>query len=204
MTHRGVLLIGVTFVVGLLPVLTMAVPYPGADPCQYIAARCGTSTAGVVNMIVKGIETIATFLAVGGGALAVVYSVIGGFQMLLSFGDEGKFNRGRSSVTWALVGFGLMLGSQVIANFIYDRATIAAGATAPLIGLMEVVVSTIVGLLNTFFVLIVMFAGVRAVIGRGKTEEFTSAKHAVGFAIAGAIVVNLARALAVATFNVLG
>jgi hypothetical protein len=183
-----------------------AAPYPGADPCTYLgaAARCGTNTAGVIAMVNTIIVAIATFLAVGGGALAVLYTVIGGFQMLLSFGDEGKFTRGRTSVTWALVGFGLLLGSQMIVNFIADKASQAAANPAPLLKVMEVVVSSILGLLNVFFLIIITAAGVRAIIGRGKQEEFTQAKHAIGFAIAGALIINLARALAIATFNILG
>lgn len=182
-----------------------AAPFPGADPCTFLGAtHCGTTTAGVVAMVNTAIVAIATFLAVGGGGLAVLYAVVGGFQMLLSFGDEGKFTRGRTSVTWALVGFGLLLGSQMIVNFIAGQASIAMSDPAPLLKLMEVVVSSILGLLNVFFVIIIMAAGVRAIIGRGKQEEFTQAKHAVGFAIAGALIINLARAVATAVFNVFG
>ncbi|OGJ64384.1 hypothetical protein A3C37_03780 [Candidatus Peribacteria bacterium RIFCSPHIGHO2_02_FULL_53_20] len=192
-------------VLGVLPMIAAeAAPFPGADPCTFLGgAQCGTSTAGVENLARIAINSIATFLAVGGGALAVIYTVIGGFQMLLSFGDEGKFTRGRTSVTWALVGFGLVLGSQMIVNYILGQASMAIG-TAPLLKLMEMIVNSILGLLNVFFVIIIMAAGVRAIIGRGKQEEFTQAKHAIGFAIAGALIINLARALATATFNILG
>lgn len=182
-----------------------AAPFPGADPCTFLgAARCGTSTAGIIALVNTAIVSIATFLAIGGGALAVLYTVIGGSQMLLSFGDEGRFTRGRTSVIWALVGFGLVLGSQMIVNFIAGQANLAMSAPAPLLKIMEVIVTSVLGLLNVAFVIIIMAAGVRAIIGRGKQEEFTQAKHAIGFAIAGALIVNLARALATATFNILG
>ncbi|TSC57298.1 MAG: hypothetical protein Greene041662_994 [Candidatus Peregrinibacteria bacterium Greene0416_62] len=189
---------------GLLhSVAAYAALYPFADPCTYLgAARCGTNTAGVENLIKVAIESVATFLAVGGGALAVLYTVVGGLQMLLSFGDEGRFTRGRSSVTWALVGFGILLGSQMIVGFISDTADLATGAAAPLLTLMEVIVSSILDLLNVLFVIIIMAAGIRAIIGRGKQEEFTKAKHAIGFAIAGALIINLARALATATLKI--
>lgn len=184
----------------------VAAPYPLTDPCTYLGGggRCGTSTAGVIKMVNTAIVAIATFLALGGGALAVLYVVIGGFQMLLSYGDDSKFTRGKTSIIWALVGFGLVLGSQMIVNFIAAQASIAAGAQAPILKLMEVVVSTILGLLNVFFVIIIMTAGIRAIISRGKQEQYTQAKHAVGYAIAGALVINLARALAHAVLNALG
>lgn len=181
-----------------------AVAYPGAEPCTYIGGyHCGTSTSGVETAVGAAMDKVAEFLAVGGGGLAVLYTAVGGLQMLYSNGDEGKFTRGRTSMTWALIGFGLVLGSQMIVNFIYDRAAVAVGTT-PLLDLMRSVVDTILILMNVLFVIIIMAAGVKAIIGRGKPEEFTTAKRAVGYAIAGALVVNLARALANAVYNILG
>ncbi len=182
-----------------------AVAYPGAEPCTYIGGtHCGTSTPGVELVVNNAFVKIAEFLAVGGGGLAVLYTAVGGLQMMYSNGDEGKFTRGRTSMTWALIGFGLVLGSQMIVNFIYDRASVAAGSPTPLLDLMRSIVDTILMLMNVLFVIIIMAAGVKAIISRGKPEEFTTAKRAVGFAIAGALVVNLARALANAVFNILG
>lgn len=176
--------------------------FPAVNPCTYLGG-CGTA-GGVVAFVNTAIVSIATFLAVGGGALAVIYTVVGGLQMVLSAGDDGKFTRGRTSVQWALIGFGILLGSQMIVNFIAAQASLAAGAPAPILELMRVVVGTILGLLNVIFLIIIMISGVRAIIGRGKQEEYTTAKHAVGYALAGAIVINLARALAYAVFNILG
>ena len=51
--------------------------------------------------------------------------------MLLSYGDDSKFTRGKTSIIWALVGFGLVLGSQMIVNFIAAQASIAAGPPLP-------------------------------------------------------------------------
>lgn len=181
-----------------------AVFYPGAEPCTYIGGfHCGTTTAGVETAVGNAMDSITQFLAVGGGGLAVLYTAVGGLQMLLSFGDEGKFTRGRTSITWALIGFGLVLGSQMIVNFIDDRAAVAVGG-APLLDLMASVVNTILMLMNVLFVIIIMAAGVKAVIGRGKPEEFSTAKRAIGYAIAGALIVNLARALSTAVFNIFG
>lgn len=183
----------------------VAAPYPGVDPCTYLGYHCGTSTAGVITMVNTAIVAIATFLAVGGGALAVLYAVIGGFQILLSYGDDSKYARGKTSVIWALIGFGLVLGSQMIVNFVADQATTAAGHPAsPLLGLMNIVVESILGLLNVFFVIIIMAAGIRAIISRGKQEDYTQSKRAVGYAVAGALIINLARALANAVLSALG
>jgi hypothetical protein len=181
-----------------------AVPYPGSDPCTYIGGNhCGTTTAGIETNVDNAFIKIAEFLAVGGGGLVVLYTAIGGLQMLYSFGDEGRFTRGRNSVQWALIGFGLVLGSQMIVNFIYDRAALAIGTT-PLLSLMTSVVNAITSLMTVLFVLVAMAAGIKAIIGRGKQEEFTAAKRAIGYAIAGALIVNLARALGQAVFLVLG
>ncbi|MBM3227823.1 hypothetical protein FJZ27_03105 [Candidatus Peribacteria bacterium] len=180
------------------------VAYPEGDPCTYIGGRhCGVSAASVEADVNASIVKIVEFLAAGAGGLVVLYTVVGGLQMLYSFGDEGKFARGQTSVRWALIGFALVLGSQMIVNFIYDRARVAVGAT-PLLSLMTSIVDTITNLMTVIFVIVAMAAGVKAIIGQGKQEEFTAAKRAIGFAIAGAFVINLARALSKAVFIVLG
>lgn len=187
-----------------LPVMgVQAAPYPGADPCTYLGAHCSTSTAGVLTMANTFGGAVATFLAIGGGALAVIYVVVGGFQMLLSYGDDSKLTRGKTSVQWALVGFGLVLGSQMVVNFVAMRAGGALTAT-PLLSLMTTIVDSLLLLMNVFFVIIVCAAGLKAILSRGKQEDYTQAKHAVGYALAGALVMNLARALAGAVFNILG
>lgn len=176
---------------------------PTVDPCAYLGGGFCTSASAVVTMVNTAIVSIATFLAVGGGALAVIYTVIGGLQMVLSAGDDGKFTRGKTSVQWALIGFAILLGSQMFVNFIAGQASLAAASSTPLLSLMGIVVSTIVGLLNVIFGIVIMISGIRAIISRGKQEEYTTAKHAVGYAIAGAIVINLARALSYAVYNIL-
>lgn len=184
--------------------LVLAAPKPDADPCTYLGGGFCTSSGGVENMVNSAIKAFGEFFALGGGAFAVIAIAIGGFMMLLSFGDEGRFNKGKESIQWGIIGFGLVLATQVIVNFVADQVAPAGQSDLPFLVLFEQVVNSVLILLNISFVLIAIAAGIRAIVGRGKTEEFSAAKKALGFAIAGAILVNLARALAYATLHLFG
>jgi hypothetical protein len=183
-----------------------AAPLPGADPCTFVpnAPPNCTTTATMDAMLNAIASNFGDFLVVGGGALCVLFTAIGGLQMLLSFGDESKFTRGRNSVIWALIGFAVVLGTQVIVNFVAAGALAAAANTAPFLKLMEQVVAAILVLMNVIFAIIITAAGIRAIIARGSSEDYTAAKKAVGFAIAGALMINLSRALAEIVLNLLG
>src|SRR3989339_1448153 len=110
------------FVFGLLfaPVAAIAAP-PGIDPCWTLGAGFCDSAAGQ-SVIDDGIVRTGLLFAGLAGAAAVLFAVIGGAQLLLSFGDESKITKGRNSMIFALGGFALVLASQAIVSFVVASA----------------------------------------------------------------------------------
>ena len=185
------------FVFGLLfaPVAAIAAP-PGIDPCWTLGAGFCDSAAGQ-SVIDDGIVRTGLLFAGLAGAAAVLFAVIGGAQLLLSFGDESKITKGRNSMIFALGGFALVLASEAIVSFVVASAGAGRLHTAsnPFIGGMQLITNTIVVALNILFVLVMVVSGIRMVIGHGKSDEFTKARQALIYAVAGAFFVNVAHAL---------
>jgi len=172
------------------PVAAYAAP-PPVSPCVFCNATLGNS------IIDNGIAQLGLFFAGLGGGAAVVFAVIGGAQVLLSFGDESKITKGRNSLIFSLAGFALLLASQAIVSFTVASAGAAmldvGGGVNPLLSLMTGVVQALLIALNSLFVLVMVVAGVRLVIGR-KQEEFGKARQMLIYAIVGAFFVNVSHA----------
>lgn len=179
----------------LIPSLAVAAPpQPGVDPCAGIG---GCSTDGVLIMSTAVQSTAALFVAVAAGA-SILFVVVGGFLMLLSFGNESTSTKGRNSVIFALGGFALTLSAQAIVSFIINSAFstgLQNSAANPALGLMATAVYIMMSVFNVIFVLIMIGAGFRMVLGHGKSDEFSKARNTLIYAIVGAVVINVARAI---------
>ncbi|MDO8648300.1 MAG: hypothetical protein Q7R81_00790 [Candidatus Peregrinibacteria bacterium] len=138
-------------------------------------------------------------LAAGG---AVIFTVWGGVQMLLSMGDETKITKGKQGVIYALLGLGLALVSQTIVEFV-STENYGQGNNEEFLfgGLLPAAVRIILLLFNVAFLIVLMFAGTRMVLSGGKSDEYTKGTATIRWAIIGAIVVNLGRALVEAFLN---
>ena len=183
-----------SFFIGLMlaPVAAFAA-LPPVIPCSFCDVSLGNS---IIN---NGIAQLGLFFAGLGGGAAVLFGVIGGAQVLLSFGDESKITKGRNSLIFSLAGFALVLASQAIVSFTVASAGNAAlevaGGVNPLLSLMTGIVGALLTALNSLFVLVMVVAGVRMVIGHGKQEEFGKARQTLIYAIVGAFIVNVSHAL---------
>jgi hypothetical protein len=168
------------------------------DPCKYIPGGC--DKGAVPDMLTRGISSFAQGFVAFGGAATVFAVVIGGAQIILNFGDESKVDKGRHSIQWALGGFALVLASQTLVNFIYQSFLPYAGSETATISILAGIVEIILSVFNVTFVLMILFAGVRMVLARGKTDEFDKAKTMIVWAAIGALVINVAHAATRAIF----
>ena len=170
-----------------------------------VLAQCfgiaGCSAAG--NQMIPFIITIATLLVEIAAGLSVVFVVVGGMMMLLSFGNESIATRGRTSVIFSLVGFAIVLISQAIVSFVVARVNLGlAGAPPrPDIALMEVFVRSALNIFNVSFALMCIYSGFRMVFSRGESGELDQTKKVLYYGVSGAILVNLAYALVNATVS---
>jgi len=80
---------------------------------------CYHSVSGIVQIIV----TLANFLLGTVGALALLMFVWGGFQWLMSGGEEERVKAGTSTLRNAVIGLLIVFGSWIGVNFIVNTLT---------------------------------------------------------------------------------
>jgi hypothetical protein len=56
------------------------------------------------------------------GAISVIMLIFGGFKYITSGGDAGKITGAKNTILYAIVGLVIVALSQVIINFVLDRA----------------------------------------------------------------------------------
>lgn len=133
--------------------------------------------------------------------LSVLFIVWGGILMLLSMGDDSKTAQAKWAIAYALIGlFGAVL-SQAFVGWM-ARKQLVFGATESTV--IQKAVEFLVNAMNVVFIAAIIFAGIRMLLGHGQPEEFTRAKKTIAWAIAGALVVNVARTLVRAVLSVFG
>lgn len=174
-----------------LPVLALA-------PCTYLPGGCPP-----VNVIATStLPALGSLLVKAAAGLSVVFLILSGYKMLMSFGDETKISQGRMGVIYGMLGLSLAIASQIIVSFVvsepqFGTVTAAAMGSAEegVIAAITAVATFLIFLFNAIFLIVVVLAGMRMVIGRGQPEEFTRGRTMVAWAIGGAIIVNTAYAL---------
>lgn len=163
---------------------------PAQNPCVGVPGGCAP-----VNVAVQVIPVIGSLLVGFAGGGAVIFVVIGGMQMILSMGDDGAGNKGKTSILYALGGFMLALASQAIVTFVHTRASPLAAAPTPHLDFMAAVVSAILSILNVAFIGIVIYAAIRMVIAWGKSEGYQKALNMLLWAVIGTLIINAANAI---------
>ncbi|MDD4628816.1 MAG: hypothetical protein PHE68_05495 [Candidatus Peribacteraceae bacterium] len=178
----------VAFLHRLLAFLTTsAIAAAGAElACRDVPGGCTPENA--VAKLAGIIGSILVDVAAGG---AVLFVVIGGALMLISTGDDGKATKGKNAVIYALVGFIVAVSSQSILQFVFTTASPLADSSDPLIDAMSLAVTAMLTIFNITFVAIALYAGIRLIVAKGKTDEYTKSINMIIWAIVGAIVINL-------------
>ena len=154
------------------------VPGMAGGPANIIAQQ---AIPAVVDMLLR----IAT-------GVAMIFLVIAGFNLMLSWGDEGKTTEARWGVVYALAGLGVAIMARMIVAVVVTEGSLVAVTDE--VSLMQAALTMLVTIFNGLFIIIIVFGGFRAVWARGKPEEFNRARFMIAWAIGGAIVVNAANA----------
>ncbi len=80
---------------------------------------------GVINSLPKGespaIGNVMTWVFGILGMLAVMFIIVGGFQMVTAGGDAGKVTKAKNTIIWAAAGLALAILAYAITNFIMGR-----------------------------------------------------------------------------------
>lgn len=175
-----------------LLVTTALAAAPAQDPCVGLPGGACTPE----NVLVNFIPYIGSLLVGLAGGGAVLFTIIGGVQMILSAGDDSAGTKGKHSIMYAIGGFMLALASQAIVTFVHSRAAPLVASTAPHLDFMAAMVGVILSLMNVAFVAVVMYAAVRLVLAWGKSEEYQKSLNMILWAIIGTLIINAASAIA--------
>lgn len=166
--------------------------YAASDPCVGLPGDwCNPEhTLGDIAPVVAPI-----LVGFAAGA-AMLFTVVGGAQMLLSFGDDSKATKGKMSIIYALGGFIIAMAAQSIMAFVREAAEpLASSFDNPVVVAMGAAVRAMVSLFNVTFFTVIIYAAFRLLLAHGKSDEFTKAMNIILWAVAGAIVVNVSHAL---------
>ena len=161
-------------------------------PCAGVS--CGAGGNPLPAFIALG---AAILLEVASG-LAVLSVVVGGAFMLLNFGDEAKFTRGKKGVIYGMIAFAIALSSQAIISFAVSKA-VQIDASTPIISMMRISVNAMLTVMNVCFALMMLFFGFKLLLARGQQGEMDTSKKGIMWSIAGALAINLSYALIRAT-----
>lgn len=67
------------------------------------------------------LNNIANGVALVGGAIAVIYMILGGFKMITSSGDSQGFGEGRKTLIYGAVGLIILSLARAIVGFVLGR-----------------------------------------------------------------------------------
>lgn len=147
---------------------------------------------------------IANMLIYSASGLCVLFIIYGGTLITFSLGDDSRFQKGKNSVLYAMLGFGLAVASQSVLVFVGSVASFSASFTVagnPIVTAIANVSNLLLMTFNTIFVLAIIVAGFQMVMARGASDKFEEARRTVIFAVVGALVVNFAKILTLFIFD---
>lgn len=147
------------------------------------------------NFLVKIAGVIGSLLVDVAAGGTVLFVVIGGAQMLLSGGDDSKGAKGKNSIIYAIIGFIITVSAQGILDFVRNAAGDVADADNPFLAAEAAAVEAMLTVFNIIFVGVAFYAGLKLIMARGKTDEYTKGINMLIWAIIGAIVINLAYSI---------
>ena len=104
-----------------ITLLIVALGLPLVLPSTTLAATAGVSN---VENFIRSIITVFAGLA---GLVATGFLVAGGFTYITSSGNPEHLDRGKRTITYALIGLAITIGAFVISNIVTTLASSAFG-----------------------------------------------------------------------------
>ena len=135
--------------------------------------------------------------------LAIFFVVLGAFFYVTSAGNDERFGQGKQMVFGALIAIVLVLGSGVLMRLLHQPAQGATGALAEVPKVLQNATNILVGLIGAFAILMLAYAGILYVTGRGEAEKLEKAHNAFRYAIYGLVIGVLAYTIVNTVINLL-
>lgn len=131
-------------------------------------------------------------------SLGVLFIMIGGAYMVLSTGNEERVSKGKNTIIWSVIGIFVMQSAQTLVNYVTLETTSRVSGSDLVTSVTNTLIGSIFDLLYVAILGVAIFSGMRMVVSFGKEEEFNKGKSGLLWAAIGAIIINLADAIATA------
>jgi hypothetical protein len=179
----------------LLAIVLLWIPFPALAQINVWCTGLPGCGAGPSNVIatntLPGIILILATLSAGATMVFVVYA---GIELVMMYGDEAKASKAKNTVIYALAGLALSVTASSIISFVVTENYVGTGSNV-IVGFMQSLVRIMLTIFNTLFLMAVVLSGLRLVMAGGKGDEFSKAVSIIKWAVFGAIIVNVGRAL---------
>ncbi len=183
----------------LLPLAAVAAGQPPLTVVCSGLAGCGKGAENVI--VTSAIPTAVLLLLQVAGGAAVIFMVLTGFRIMVQ-GEEYASNA-KKLIPYIIGGLGLAMTSATIVGFVSTENFGQTNSSSFLIGgFLPAIVRIMLTVFNVVFGIIIIVSGMRMVLAAGKTEEFKKAAGGIKFAVIGAVLVNLSRAIIEAFLNI--
>jgi hypothetical protein len=105
-----------------ISILLLSVPFMAVtidNPATgFFSTKFGTEFGGPDGIIVRVIQVLLGFA----GLIALVYIILGGFQMVTSQGNDETIKKGKKTLTNAIIGLVIILLSYIIVTIVVKAA----------------------------------------------------------------------------------
>ena len=132
--------------------------------------------------------------------LGVLFIMIGGAYILLSAGNEERVTKGKTTITWAVIGIFIAGFAKDLVNLVTAEAT-SVPAGDVIISVITTLMGSIFDLMYVAMIGIALFSGMRMVLSLGKEEEFKKGQDGLFYAALGAIIINVSQLIYTAFAN---
>ena len=132
--------------------------------------------------------------------LGVLFIMIGGGYILLSAGNEERVTKGKTTITWAVIGIFIANFARELVILVKDEATSVPSGDV-IISVITTLMGSIFDIMYVAMIGIALFSGMRMVLSLGKEDEFKKGQDGLFYAALGAIIINIAELIYTAFAN---
>ncbi|MBN2086957.1 hypothetical protein JW758_01285 [Candidatus Peregrinibacteria bacterium] len=118
-------------------------------------------------------------------ALAVFFVVLGAFFYVLSAGNENRIDQGKQMIFGSLIAILIVLTSGILIRLLHKPASGTRGALADIPEVIVNATNILIGIIGTFTVLMLVYAGVMYMTSHGNSKNIKKAHKAFQYSIYG-------------------
>ena len=181
----------------IAPILTILGMIPGTALAQESTQLGEVSTFG---------EFISLIWAYGSNviiALAIFFIVLGAFFLIASSGNENRISQGKEMIFGSIIAIIMTMLSGVLIRTLHKPAEGKIGVLSEVPDVIGNATNILIGLIGAFTVVMMLYAAILYITGRGDASRIEKAQKAFRYSIYGLIIGVLAYAIANAVIQFL-